>query len=182
MSVTTEIRKSILKKQEIVDEVRAKIERAKLMVIFDFTGIDANAMADFRKEIRKKDAEIKVIKNTVLYRACNGTELYDKIEIFTGPSAVIFAYEDIVTAAKALKEFLKENENATVKAGLLEGGFVTPEKIDELASLPSREELLAKLFATMKAPITNFVRVLNGVPQKAVMVLNAIKDKKENEG
>jgi len=178
----TQVRKSIQKKQQLVDEVKEKIDRAKLMVVFDFTGIDANAMADFRKEIRKKDAEIKVIKNTVLYRACSGTPLYDKINIFQGPSAVIFAYEDIVTAAKALKEFLKNNETAKVKAGLVEGSFATPEKIEELASLPSREELIAQLLATMQAPITNFVRVLNAVPQKAVMVLNAIKEEKEKQG
>ncbi|WP_297457043.1 50S ribosomal protein L10 [Persephonella sp.] len=178
----TEVRKAIQKKQQLVNEVKEKIDRAKLMVVFDFTGIDANSMADFRKEIRKKDAEIKVIKNSILYRACNGTELYDKIDIFQGPSAVIFAYEDIVTAAKALKEFLKNNESAKVKAGLVEGAFATPEKIDELASLPSREELLAQLFATMMAPVTNFVRVLNAVPQKAVMVLNAIKEEKEKQG
>ncbi len=176
------VRKSIQKKQQIVEDVREKINRAKLMVIFDFTGIDANAMADFRKEIKKKDAEIKVIKNTILYRACSGTELYDKIDIFKEPSAVIFAYEDIVTAAKALKEFLKENEAAKVKAGLVEGNFVDAEGIEALASLPSREELLAQLLATMMAPVTNFVRVLNAVPQKAVMVLNAIKEEKEKQG
>ncbi len=179
---TTEVRKAILKKQEIVNELKDKIEKAKLIVVFDFTGIDANGMADFRKQIRKKDAEIKVVKNTILYRACNGTELYDKIDIFKGPSAVILAYEDIVAAAKSLKEFLKENESAKVKAGLVEGAYATPEKIDELASLPSREELIAQLLATMQAPITNFVRVLSAVPQKTVMVLNAIKEEKEKQG
>jgi len=178
----TVVRKSIQKKQQLVNEVKEKIDRAKLMVVFDFTGVDANSMADFRKQIRKKDAEIKVIKNSVLYRACNGTELYDKINIFEGPSAVIFAYEDIVDAAKSLKEFLKTSESAKVKAGLLDGRYISPEEIDALASLPSREELLAQLFAMMQAPITNFVRVLNAVPQKAVMVLNAIKEKKEKEG
>lgn len=176
------MRKSIQKKQQIVNEVKDKIERAKLMVVFDFTGVDANSMADFRKQIRKKDAEIKVIKNTILYKACNGTHLYDTINIFEGPSAVIFAYEDVVDAAKALKEFLKTSESAKVKAGLLDGRYISPEEIDALASLPSREKLLAQLFAMMQAPITNFVRVLNAVPQKAVMVLNAIKEKKEQEG
>ncbi len=178
----TTVRKSILKKQQVVEELKDKIQRAKLMVIFDFTGVDANSMADFRKAIKRKDAEIKVVKNSMLYRACTDTPLYDKIDIFKEPSAVIFAYEDIVDAAKSLKEFLKTSESAKVKAGLLTGEYVTPEEIDRLASLPSREELLAQLFATMKAPITNFVRVLNAVPQKTVMVLNAIKEKKEKEG
>ncbi len=175
------LRPSLQRKQQTVNELREKLDRAKLLVVFDFTGVDANAMADFRKQIRKKDAEIKVVKNSVLYRACNGTELYDKINVFEGPSAVILAYEDIVDAAKSLKEFLKTSESAKVKAGLLDGKFVTPEEIDAIASLPSREELLAKLFATMQAPIANFVRMLNAVPQKAVMVLNAIKEKKEKE-
>lgn len=179
--MTTEVRKAIQKKQQIVDEIQDKINRAKLMVVFDFTGIDANSMADFRKYIKRKDAEVKVIKNTILYRACTGTPLYDKIDIFKGPSAVIFAYEDIVEAAKTLKEFIKDKETAKIKAGLLTGEYVTPEEIEKLASLPSREELLAQLFATMMAPITNFVRTLNAVPQKAVMVLNAIKEKKEKE-
>lgn len=179
---TTEVRKAIQRKQKIVEDVQEKINKAKLMVVFDFTGIDANSMADFRKAIKRKDAEIKVIKNTILYRACTGTPLYDKIDIFQGPSAVIFAYEDIVEAAKSLKEFLKDNETAKVKAGLLSGEYVTAEEIDRLASLPSRDELLAQLFATMMAPVTNFVRVLNAVPQKAVMVLNAIKEEKEKQG
>ena len=180
--MTTTLRPALQKKAKLVDEFKEKLDKAKLMVVFDFTGIDANAMADFRKRIRQKNAEIKVLKNSILVRACSDTPLYDKMEIFRGPSAVILAYEDIVDAAKALKEFLKNNENATVKGGLLDGEYVNPEQIDAIASLPSREELLAQLFATMMAPITNFVRVLNAVPQKAVMVLNAIKEEKEKQG
>jgi large subunit ribosomal protein L10 len=180
--MTTAIRPAIQKKQQLVEEAREKINKAKLMVIFDFTGIDANAMADFRKRIRQKNAEIKVLKNAILSRACSETPIADKEEMFEGPSAVIFAYEDIVDAAKALKDFLKNNEAAKVKGGLLEGEFVDAKQIDAIASLPSREELLAQLFATMQAPIANFIRVLNAVPQKAVMVLNAIKEKKEQEG
>ena len=180
--MTTTLRPAIQKKAKLVEEVREKIENAKLMVVFDFTGIDANAMADFRKRVKQRNAEIKVLKNSILIRACGNTPLYDKMEVFKGPSAVILAYEDIVDAAKALKEFLKDNEATTVKGGLLEGEYVSPEQIDAIASLPSREELLAQLFATMKAPITNFVRVLNAVPQKVVMVLNAIKEEKEKQG
>ena len=180
--MTTTLRPAIQKKAQLVEEFREKLNKAKLMVVFDFTGIDANAMADFRKRIKQKNAEIKVLKNSILVRACSETPLYDKMEIFKSPSAVILAYEDIVDAAKALKEFLKNNENATVKGGLLDGEYVNPEQIDAIASLPSREELLAQLFATMMAPITNFVRVLNAVPQKAVMVLNAIKEEKEKQG
>ena len=181
MSVAEE-RKAIQKKKKIVEELRERIDKSNIMVVFDFKGVDANSMAEFRKLLRRENAEIRVVKNTILYRACNGTPLYDKIDIFKGPSAVIFGYEDIVAPAKTLKEFLKDRGEVKVKAGLVEGAYAPAEQIEALASLPSREVLLAQLLAAMQAPITNFVRTLNAVPQKAVMVLNAIKEEKEKQG
>ncbi len=177
-----EMRKSLIKKQEKINEIKEKLNNAKIVILFDFTGIDANSVADFRKEIKKVNAEMKVVKNTLLYRACDGTELHDKIEIFEGPTALLLGYEDIVEVAKKLTEFLKEFETAKIKGGLVEGKFATPESIESVAKLPSKEQLIAQLLAVMQAPITNFVRVLNAVPQKLVLVLNAIKEEKEKQG
>ncbi|GAB6071818.1 50S ribosomal protein L10 [Venenivibrio stagnispumantis] len=175
-------RKSIQKKKEIVQELKEKIEKAPIVILLDFKKIDANSVADFRKALKKENAEMKVVKNTLLYRACNGTPLYDKIDIFKEQTAVIFGYGDIVAPAKLLKEFLKGKEEAKIKAGLVEGAFATAKDIEAVASLPSKEQLIAQLLAVMQAPITNFVRVLNALPQKTVMVLNAIKEQKEKQG
>jgi len=176
-----QMRKTLLKKQETVNEIKEKLNKAKIVIVFDFTGIDANAVADFRKDIKKIDTEMKVVRNTLFKRACEGTELYDKINLFENPSALLLGYEDIVETAKKLNEFLKEYETAKIKGGLVENRYATAEEIESVAKLPSREQLIAQLLAVMQAPITNLVRVLNGVPQKLVLVLNAIKEQKEKE-
>ncbi len=177
-----QMRKTLLRKQEIVNEIKEKIEKSKIVIVFDFTGIDANTVADFRKELKKINTDMQVVRNTLFKRACEGTELYDKMNLFEKPSALLFGYDDIVETAKKLNEFLKEYETAYIKGGLVEGRYATAEEIESVAKLPSREQLVAQLLAVMQAPITNFVRVLNGVPQKFVLVLNAIKEQKEKEG
>ncbi|ACN98161.1 50S ribosomal protein L10 [Sulfurihydrogenibium azorense] len=174
-------RKSIQKKAELVKEIKEKIEKSPVVILLDFKGIDANSITDFRKQLKKNGAEMKVVKNTLLYRACNGTQLYDKIDIFKEQTAVIFGYEDPVAPAKLLKEFLKGKEEAKVKGGLVEGVYADPQKIEYLASLPTKEVLVAQLLAVLQAPITNFVRVLNAIPQKAVLVLDAIRKEKEKQ-
>lgn len=174
-------RKSIQKKAQLVNELKEKIEKSLVVILLDFKGIDANSVANFRKQLKKNGAEMKVVKNTLLYRACNGTPLYDKIDIFKEQTAVIFGYEDAVAPAKLLKEFLKGKEDAKVKGGLVEGAYADPQKIDFLASLPSKEVLVAQLLAVLQAPITNLVRVLNALPQKTVLVLDAIRKEKEKK-
>ncbi len=119
--MTTE-RKSIQKKAQVVQELKEKIEKAPLVVLLDFKGIDANSVADFRKQIKKNGGEMKVVKNTLLYRACNSTQLYDKIDIFKEQTAVIFGYEDIVNVAKLLKDFLKGKPDLAER--FLDGGDV----------------------------------------------------------
>jgi len=178
----TEMRRTLMKKQEQVNDIKERLNNAKIVVLFDFTGIDANSVAAFRKEIKKINAEMRVVKNTLLYRACDGTELYDKMDLFEGPTALLLGYEDIVEPTKKLTEFLKEFETAKIKGGLVEGKFASAESIESVAKLPSKEQLIAQLLAVMQAPITNFVRVLNAVPQKFVLVLNAIKEEKEKQG
>lgn len=174
-------RKSIKKKSELVQQLKEKIEKAPVVILLDFKGIDANSVADFRKALKKNNAELKVVKNTLLYRACNGTQLYDKIGLFKEQTALIIGHEDIVAPAKLLKEFLKGKEDAKVKGGLVEGVYADAQKIDYLASLPSKEVLVAQLLAVLQAPITNFVRVLNALPQKTVLVLDAIRKEKEKQ-
>ncbi|MEJ5172585.1 MAG: 50S ribosomal protein L10 [Hydrogenothermaceae bacterium] len=175
-------RKAIQEKAKLVSELKEKFEKAGVVILLDYKKIDANSVAAFRKSLKNANAEMKVVKNTLLYRACSGTELYDKIDIFKGQTAVIFGYGDLVEPAKLLKEFLKGKEEAKVKGGLVEGVYADAAKIDYLASLPSKEVLVAQLLAVLQAPITNLVRVLNALPQKTVLVLDAIRKEKEKQG
>jgi large subunit ribosomal protein L10 len=110
--------------------------------------------------------------------AANDVEMEEMTKFFSGPTAIAFGEEDAVSPAKILVEFAKDHEVLEIKAGLLNGEIIAKEKVEALAEIPSREELLAKAFASMKAPLTGLVNVLQGNIRGLVQVLNQIKEEK----
>jgi large subunit ribosomal protein L10 len=182
-----EIRKSLERKKELVSSYRERLERASNTVLFfNFQGIDAFPLSQLRKEIRSLGGEIVVGRNTLLYRAFEGTPLVDHREIFIGPTAALFAYEDVVGVTKKLIEFLKETfedeYKEKIKGGLLSGKYVGPGEVVELSQLPSREELVSKLLGVLMAPVANLAMTLKAVPQKLVLALKAIEEQKSKGG
>lgn len=181
------LRKSLLKKQELVQSYKEKLEKSKgFVVFFDFQGIDAYPLNLLRLDIKELKGEIVVGKNTLFYRAFSDTVLSDHRDLFVGPTAALFAYEDPVAVVKKLKEALKERFgeewDKKLKGGLLGYKYITPEQIKELAQLPSREELIAKLLGVLMAPVTQLAMTLKAVPQKLVLVLKAIEEAKSQGG
>lgn len=180
-------RRALLKKQELVQSYKEKLQKSNGFVIFfDFQGIDAYPLTLLRLDIKDLKGEIVVGKNTLFYRAFSDTVLSDHRDIFVGPTAALFAYEDPVAVTKKLKEALKEHFDKEwdkkLKGGLLDYKYITPEQIKELAELPSKEELIAKLLGVLNAPITQLAMTLKAVPQKLVLVLKAIEESKSQEG
>lgn len=178
-----EVRKSLLRKQELVASYKERFERSNgFVVFFNFQGIDALPLSELRAKIRSLGGEIVVGRNTLLYRAFGDTALVDHREIFVGPTASLFAYEDPVAVTKALVEFLKETFDKEykdrLKGGLISGKYMTPDDVVALAELPSREELVAKLLGVLMAPVTQLAMTLKAVPQKLVLVLKAIEEQK----
>ncbi len=176
-------RKSLQRKRELVSSYRERLKRSSGTVLFfDFHGIDALPMSQIRKEIRSLGGEIVVGRNRLLYRAFEDTPLVDHREIFIGPSAALFAYEDVVSVTKRLTDWLREafeDEYETkFKGGLLAGKYISPEEVIQLARLPSREELVSKLLGVLMAPVTNLAMTLKAVPQKLVLVLKAVEEQK----
>jgi len=179
----SEVRKSLLKKQELVASYKEKLEKSQgFVVFFNFQGIDALPFSELRAKVRATKGEIVVGRNTLLYRAFEQTPLVDHRDLFVGPSAALFAYEDVVSTTKTLVEFLKEtfdkDYKEKIKGGLLNNKFITPEDVIALAELPSREELIAKLMGVLMAPVTQLAMTLKAVPQKLVMTLKAIEEQK----
>jgi large subunit ribosomal protein L10 len=180
-------RRSLQRKKELVASYRERYQRANRTVIFfNFQGIDAFPMSQIRAEIKSLGGEILVGKNTLFYRAFEGTPLVDHREIFTGPTAALFAYEDVVTVTKKLVDFLKETfeeeYKERLKGGLLSGRYISPEEVVALSQLPSREELVAKLLGVLKAPLVNLAFTLKALPQKLVLTLKAIEEQKSKGG
>jgi large subunit ribosomal protein L10 len=166
-------------KKQLVDEMREKISRSKVLIIVDFKGLDVTALSILRKKLRDVGVECKVAKNTLLARAVEQTSASVLRDEFKGPSAAVLSYEDPVAPAKVLIEFAKDNQKLEIKNGVMGGKLLSLNDIKALSDLPSREVLIAKLLSVLVGVPTSFVRVLNGVPQSLLNVLQAIKDQKE---
>ena len=132
--------------------------------------------------MREASVEYQVVKNTLMLRAAEGTDMALLSEYFVGPSAVAVSYGDPVAPAKVLTKFGKDYPALELKAGVLGGKAIDVEGIKALSKLPSREELLSQLLSVFNGPARSFVSVLSGVPRSFLGVLNAIKEQKESQG
>jgi large subunit ribosomal protein L10 len=166
-------------KKQLVDEMREKFSRSKVLINVDFKGLDVAALSMLRKKLRDVGLECKVAKNTLLARAVEDTPVSAIKDDFKGPTAVVLSYDDPVAIAKVLIEFAKDNQKLEIKKGIMGGKLLSLNDIKALSDLPSREVLLTRLLSVMIGVPTSFVRVLNGVPQGLLNVLQAIKEQKE---
>lgn len=168
-------------KERVVEEIRDKFERASSALLTDYRGLNVAEVTELRKQLREAGIEYKVVKNTLTHLAIKDFDYSDELkEFLQGPTAIAFSYEDPVAAAKILSKFAKDHKNLEIKVGLVEGKVVDINGIKNLADLPSREVLIAKVLAGMQAPISGLVNVLNGPMRGLVYALQAIKDKKQS--
>ena len=163
-------------KKAVVAEVSAEVARAQTMVVAEYRGITVTDMTTLRAQARSSGVYLRVLKNTLARRAVDGTPFAGLADQMIGPLAYGFS-QDPVAAAKVMHEFAKGNDKFVIKGGAMQNVVMSPKDIGTLATMPSREELLAKLMGTMQAPVTQFVRTLNEVPTKFVRALAAVRDK-----
>lgn len=166
-------------KQQITEDLHDRFAKSAIIVLTDYKGLDVTSINDLRRKLREANIEYQVVKNTLLVRAAEDTEVALIKDHFKGPSAVAISYDDPVAPAKVLTQFAKDNDKLEIKVGVLNGKVLDSQAIKALAKLPSREVMLAQLLATLNAVPSSFVRVLAEVPRSMVNVLTAIKDQKE---
>lgn len=176
------MRKSWEKKRQTIEAYKERINRSNLVIFFDFTYIDAQTIAKVRWDIKEAEGEMVVGKNTLFYRAFMDTVIRDHREILTGPTASVFAYGDPVKVAKVVFEFMKSIDKdkplSKIKGGYMQGRFLKPVEIQALAELPPREVLISKLMGALQGPIYALLMALKAAPQKLVLTLKAIEEKK----
>ncbi len=163
-------------KKAVVAEVSAQVAGAQTVVVAEYRGITVEDMTKLRAKARKEGVYLRVLKNTLVRRAIADTPFAGIADQLVGPLAYGIS-RDPVAAAKVMHEFAKGNEKFVVKAGAMPNFVMSAKDVGNLASMPSREELLAKLLGTMQAPVAQFVRTLNEVPTKFVRGLAAVRDK-----
>ena len=153
-------------KQPIVEEISSNIKDAQSAVLVDYRGLTVEQDTRLRKELREAGITYKVYKNTMMTLAFKGTDLEVLTQYLEGPSAVAISKEDATAPSRIICKFAKTAPALEVKAGIVEGIVYDAAGIANIATIPSREELLSKLLGSLQSPITNFARVINQVAEK----------------
>ncbi|MBV8582753.1 MAG: 50S ribosomal protein L10 [Candidatus Eremiobacteraeota bacterium] len=167
------------RKETAVRELRERLAASRNLFLTDYAGLTVEEITKLRGELRKDGNTYAVVKNT-LFRIAAG-DLAKQLESFlAGPTGIVFAGEDPVAPAKALKTFHDATKKVSVKAAYIDGRLVDAKQVATLASLPSRQELVAKLVGSLASPLRGLVTVLSGNQSGLVRVLNAIREQKES--
>ena len=165
-------------KKEVVAEISERLAKAQTVVLAEYRGLAVEQITVLRSQARASGVYLRVLKNTLARRAVQGTPFEKLADKMVGPLAYGIS-EDPVAAAKVLHAYAKGNEKFVIKGGAMPNYLMTAKEVGNLATMPSREQLLASLMGTMNAPITKFVQTLNEVPSKFVRTLAALRDQKE---
>jgi large subunit ribosomal protein L10 len=167
-------------KQAVVAELTSRVQESQAVVLAEYRSLQVGEMTALRARARKSGIYFRVLKNTLARRAVAGTPFEKLTDQMVGPLAYGLS-SDPVAVAKVLYEYSKENDKFVIKGGALPGQLMSPKQVASLATMPSREVLLAKLLGTMQAPVTKFVQTLNEVPAKFVRALAAVRDQKQTQ-
>jgi len=170
---------SLEQKKRMVQEVATVANEAHSALAAEYRGLTAGDMDQLRVKARESGVYLRVVKNTLARRAVEGTEFECLRDGLEGPLLLAFSQEDPGSAARVLKDFSRDHDQLVVKM-LAVGGQVFPgSEIDRLATLPTYDEAISRLMATMQAPVQKLATTLNEVPGKLVRTLAAVKDAKQ---
>lgn len=167
-------------KKKIVQDLIEELKKSKGIVLTDYKGMNVSQINNLRDELKEKKVVFKVIKNSLLERVSEKLGIKELTKELVGCTAVAFSNEDGIVPARLLKEYSQKNKvEMKIKSGLVEGRFLSPEKVMEIASLPSKDILIAQMIAGIKAPLYSLVFVLQGPLRGLIYTLEAIKKEKE---
>ena len=164
------MREAIQMKSQVVAEIVEKLQKSSSTIVVDYKGLTVEEVTELRKKMREAGVEYKVYKNSLVTRAANELGLGDVVQYLEGPVSIAFGYEDATAPARVLHNFGKDHKKLELKAGIVDGIVYDKAGVEKLATIPSKEVLIAKLLGSFKAPLSNLA-----------YLLNAIKEKKESE-
>jgi large subunit ribosomal protein L10 len=166
-------------KEAIITEVAEKAARAVAMYFADFSRMTVAEETELRREFRKSGVEYNVVKNTLVRKALEQLAGYDRIfDKLVGPTGIAFSYEDPSAPAKIIKKFSEKTGKFQLKAAVIEKQVYDATKLDQLASMPTRKDMIAAILGSLQAPASGIVGAINAVARDLVYVIDAIEKKK----
>ena len=172
---------NLQQKEGMVGGLNVEFVKADLAILINYDKCTCAEMTALRRELDKSGSKMKVVKNTLAKRALKGTESEGIAEFFKGQTAVIWSADDPVSPAKAVNDFVKSKEHVAIKAGALNGRVLSSAVVTELASMPSREQILGKLLALINAPATRLLQTINAPATELVRLLGAWREEIEKK-
>lgn len=166
-------------KNEKIEHYKKQFENAKVAVVADYRGLNVEEITELRRALQNTEADLTVTKNTLCKVASKGTQFEVISELMQGPTAIAFGFGDEVASAKVLAKFIKENKKGEILGAVLEGKVLNADEAKKLASMPSREELYAKMLGSINSPTTGIVYGVNGVMSTLVRAIDAVAKQKQ---
>lgn len=170
---------SLAQKKQVVAEIKESLSQAQSVTIIEYRGLTVSEITELRAKFRASGVKMKVLKNTLVKLAADDYGVSGLDQYLEGPTAWAFSVDDPVAAPKILAEFIKTHPKMGIKGGILEKKAIDADGVKALATLPSREVLLAQVLAGMQAPLTGMANVLQGPIRKFVYALEAVRKEKE---
>jgi large subunit ribosomal protein L10 len=162
------------KKIDLVEELREKFSRCMIAVATDYTNLDVSTMTQLRLQMREKNVEYRIVKNTLAYLGADSADRPEIKDIITGPTGLAFGYDDPIGAAKALQEYIRVNRSAlTIRGAVLDRRILTADEVTTLCNLPPKPELVAQLLGQVQAPLAGLLGQLQAPLHKLLMLLNS---------
>lgn len=166
-------------KEAIVAEITEQLNKAKSIFLTDFKGLNVDEINNLRRELTSASVQYRVVKNSLARLSVKAAGCDELLEYLDGPTAIAFGMDDPAAPVRIIKKFDKGSDKISVKVGLMDGVLIDSTRVNEIASLLSRVQLLGQLSGVLNAPLSNLVLSLNAILSKLVFALNAVKENKD---